>query len=271
MATDYYETNERGHGRVETRRYWTLGNLDGVSEAKHWAGLDMIGMVQAERECDGKRSSEYRFYIGSIGTDAKRFANAVRSHWGVESVPQAHRKEVLDELTNCVQATRKMRVGPSESAFRSRLQTTPSCCGQEPSVVSVGVKASRTYLEQVGIRETNESEPSMTRRKPETCRQNQGRFHLLGRACRIPDYRASGGRRIGGVNLIQASVWNCGNQSLRCQGRSPSGRNHEASVPMRSTGTDRLVVVRKAGNAAGAKGSGQAAAFAVQLATGGNG
>jgi hypothetical protein len=27
MATDFYETYERGHGRVETRRYWTLGAL----------------------------------------------------------------------------------------------------------------------------------------------------------------------------------------------------------------------------------------------------
>src|SRR3954454_2753561 len=38
----------------------------------------------------------------------------------------------------------------------------------------------RTYLMQVWIRETNESEPPLTRRNPETCRQNQGRFHLLG-------------------------------------------------------------------------------------------
>jgi predicted transposase YbfD/YdcC len=45
----------------------------------------MIGMVQAERESDGKTSSEYRFYIGSIGIDAKRFANAVRSHWSGEN------------------------------------------------------------------------------------------------------------------------------------------------------------------------------------------
>ena len=54
-----------------------------------------------------------------------------RGHWGIESVPQAHGKEVRHELTDCVKATRKMRVGPSESAFRSGLQTTPSCCGQE--------------------------------------------------------------------------------------------------------------------------------------------
>lgn len=147
----------------------------------------------------------------------------------------------------------------------------PQAAAVKSRVVSVGVKASRTYLEQVRIRETNESEPSLTRRNPETCRQNQGRFYLLGQACRAPDYWASGGRRIGGVKLIQASVWNCGNQSFRCQGRSPSGRNHEARVPMRSTGTDRPVRAMKAGNAAGAKGSDQAVAFGVQLATGGNG
>jgi hypothetical protein len=30
------------------------------------------------------------------------------------------------------EAARKMRVGPSGSACRSRLQTTLSCCGKEP-------------------------------------------------------------------------------------------------------------------------------------------
>jgi len=65
-------------------------------------------------------------------------------------------------------------------------------------------------------------------------------------------------------------LWNCGNQSFRCQGRSTSGIHREASVPMRNTGTDRPVRAMKAGNAAGAKGSGQATAFGVQLVTGGD-
>lgn len=112
--------------------------------------------------------------------------------------------------------------------------------------------------------------PSMTRRKPYYCCQNQGRFDLLGQVCRSPDYWASGNRRIGGVNLFQAFVWNCGNQSFRCQGRKPSGRNHKARVPMRSTGADRSVRAKKAGNAAGAKGSSQVVVFVVQLATGGD-
>ena len=78
-------------------------------------------------------------------------------------------------------------------------------------------------------------------------------------------YWAGGDRRIEGATLIQALVWNCGNQSFRCQGRSPSGNHHEASVPRRSTGTDRPVRARKAGNAAQAKGSGQAEAVGERL------
>ena len=72
-------------GVVETRRYWTLGDLQGIDEAEHWAGLKTIGMVQSVRECDGKTSSEYRFYIASTGNDAKLFANAARRHEGVEN------------------------------------------------------------------------------------------------------------------------------------------------------------------------------------------
>src|SRR5271169_430809 len=86
----------------------------------------------------------------------------------------------------------------------------------------------------------------------------------------LPDDGAGGDRRIGGAKLIRALGRNCGNLSLRWQGRSPSSNNREASVPMRSTGTDCPVRASMAGNAAGAKGAGQAAIVRVQLATGGN-
>ena len=165
---------------------------------------------------------------------------------------------------------------PLGAGFQERAPNHPkplrsTAVGGERWGQSVGVKASGTYPEQVRIRQTNESEPSMTHRYLSKCRQNQGRLHLLGQACRAPDDWASGGRCRGGVKLIQAFVRNCGNQSLRCQGRSTSGKHHEARVPMRGTGTDRPVRAMKAGNAAGAKGSSQAAALGVQLATGGDG
>jgi predicted transposase YbfD/YdcC len=45
----------------------------------------MVGMVQSERQVNGKTRLDYRFYIGSIGGDAQRFAWAVRNHWGIEN------------------------------------------------------------------------------------------------------------------------------------------------------------------------------------------
>jgi len=82
---DFHETTERGHGRVETRRYWTLTSMEKIPQAGEWAKLNTIGMVQCERQVDGKTTTESRFYIASTGGEAGRFAWAVRSHWGIEN------------------------------------------------------------------------------------------------------------------------------------------------------------------------------------------
>jgi predicted transposase YbfD/YdcC len=79
------ETVERGHGRSETRRYRTLGDLSGVPRRALWAEMNMIGMVESRREVAGKVTTETRFYIGSIGTDVGDFARAARGHWGIEN------------------------------------------------------------------------------------------------------------------------------------------------------------------------------------------
>jgi predicted transposase YbfD/YdcC len=83
--TDFIETVERGHGRIETRRYRTLGDLSGVPRSAQWAGMNMIGLVESRREVAGKITIETRYYIGSIGTSAARFARTVRGHWGIEN------------------------------------------------------------------------------------------------------------------------------------------------------------------------------------------
>ncbi len=84
-ASEVLESVERGHGRIETRRYRTLGDLSGVPRSAVWKGLNMLGMVESRCERDGKVSTECRFYIGSIGTDAACFARAARGHWGIEN------------------------------------------------------------------------------------------------------------------------------------------------------------------------------------------
>ena len=85
MPSDFIETVEPGHGRRETRRYRTLGDLSGVARSPLWKAMNMIGMVESERELNGNITCETRFYIGSIGTDAATFARAVRAHWGIEN------------------------------------------------------------------------------------------------------------------------------------------------------------------------------------------
>ncbi len=85
VESEALDTVERGHGRVETRRYRTLGELSGVPRSALWKGMNMIGMVESTRESAGKISRETRFFIGSIGTDVGDFARAVRAHWGVEN------------------------------------------------------------------------------------------------------------------------------------------------------------------------------------------
>ncbi|WP_200336197.1 ISAs1 family transposase [Thiocystis violacea] len=85
VASEVLETREQGHGRRETRRYRTLGDLSGVPRSALWKAMDMIGMVESEREINGVITREIRFYIGSIGTDVETFAHAVRGHWGVEN------------------------------------------------------------------------------------------------------------------------------------------------------------------------------------------
>jgi predicted transposase YbfD/YdcC len=95
-ALDYWETVEKGHGRIETRRYWQSESIGWFAEKEAWESLRSVGVVEAVREIDGKISVERRYYLSSLPLDAQRFGKAVRSHWGVEN--QLH--WVLDVVFN---------------------------------------------------------------------------------------------------------------------------------------------------------------------------
>ena len=82
---DYYETQETNHGRKEIRRYITTDDIEDFTHNDDWNGLNIIGAVMSQRQVKGETSIEYRYYIGSIENDAKRFAQAVRDHWGIEN------------------------------------------------------------------------------------------------------------------------------------------------------------------------------------------
>jgi predicted transposase YbfD/YdcC len=82
---DFYETIDGDHGRIETRRYWTVDNIEWLENKENWPGLTSIGMVERIREVKDKITTEISFYITSLKSDAKRFGHAVRAHWGIEN------------------------------------------------------------------------------------------------------------------------------------------------------------------------------------------
>lgn len=85
IAHDYYETVEKGHGRVETRRYWITNKIEWLDNKADWVGLKSIGLVESERYVKGDTSYETRCFICSVKPDARKFAQAVRQHWSVEN------------------------------------------------------------------------------------------------------------------------------------------------------------------------------------------
>lgn len=91
-----WESVEKGHGRIETRRYWQSDRITWFGDKAAWDSLRSVGVVEATREIDGKISTERRYYLSSLTLDARRFGHAIRSHWGVEN--QLH--WVLDVVFN---------------------------------------------------------------------------------------------------------------------------------------------------------------------------
>jgi len=79
------ETVEKGHGRLETRRYWQTEQVSWYADRNQWEGLRSVGLVESVREINGQRSVERRYYLSSLSADIQRFAKAVRGHWSIEN------------------------------------------------------------------------------------------------------------------------------------------------------------------------------------------
>jgi predicted transposase YbfD/YdcC len=80
-----HQTRETGHGREETRSYIQMPVPQELPGLALWKGLKSIGMVVSQCVRNGKETVEVRYSISSLGVGVKRFAHAVRSHWGIEN------------------------------------------------------------------------------------------------------------------------------------------------------------------------------------------
>ena len=78
-----------GHGRIETRTCrQLLIDTAWLDKKYQWKGLKSIIKVTSDviEKSTGKETRETRWYISSLGLNAKQALDSVRSHWQVESM-----------------------------------------------------------------------------------------------------------------------------------------------------------------------------------------
>jgi predicted transposase YbfD/YdcC len=89
IAHGFHREFEGDHGRLETRRCWTVEDITWLRERHDWRELTSIALMIRERQVGERRSVERSYYISSLagGTDreAQRLGSATRGHWGIEN------------------------------------------------------------------------------------------------------------------------------------------------------------------------------------------
>lgn len=113
----HHETADAKHGRQENRYAYQAPIPDSMKElTKGWKGAKSIGQVHNITVRDGKETSEIRYYLSSQPVSVKRFAEAVRAHWGIEN--SFH--WVLDMTFNEDQSRIRKGHGPDNFALLRR-------------------------------------------------------------------------------------------------------------------------------------------------------
>ena len=81
-----FSSKEMNRGREEIRNYLMLTDVaEQMDPLQKWEKLTSIGMVESVRVVNGNTSVETRYFISSLWNDAKKLAEAIRSHWSIEN------------------------------------------------------------------------------------------------------------------------------------------------------------------------------------------
>jgi predicted transposase YbfD/YdcC len=83
-----YETVEKGHGRVERRRYTVLtdpASLDVADWRGRWWQLKSAIQVVRERTIGDTTEREVHYYVSSLAEEAATLGGYIRSHWHIEN------------------------------------------------------------------------------------------------------------------------------------------------------------------------------------------
>jgi predicted transposase YbfD/YdcC len=147
-------TDEKGHGRTEMREYFQMPAPQTLPGFENWKKLTTIGLVILTSVRAGKETTELRFFISSLALGIKRFANAVRSHWGIENtchwsldvtyredesrIRHAHARENFAWLNRFTLSLLKQHQGKGSLIMKRR------SCGWNPQFMLEVLRANRT-------------------------------------------------------------------------------------------------------------------------------
>ena len=82
-----HETSEAAHGRIDERSYFLTRVPADFAVKKEWPWVKAIGYsLRVTQHADGRETDETRYYILSRYLSGKRFGEAVRGHWAIESI-----------------------------------------------------------------------------------------------------------------------------------------------------------------------------------------
>jgi predicted transposase YbfD/YdcC len=134
---EWETTDTKCHGRVETRTYRMIQpSKEWLAMHPEWKGLKTLGMVESERQEDGKPATgETRFFISSMSLNVSRFAEVVRGHWSIEN--QLH--WILD-ISFCEDQNRSRKDHTPENLAWIRRVTASMLAQYE---ANVGIKCKR--------------------------------------------------------------------------------------------------------------------------------
>ena len=84
-AISRFETLDGEHGRIETRRYTVIHDVEWLRERHDGPGLKGIVVVESQREIDGTTALQTRLYITSLTLGASAVGPMIRDHWAIEN------------------------------------------------------------------------------------------------------------------------------------------------------------------------------------------
>ncbi len=136
------QRTERNHGRTEAREYHVVSlPADLAARFPEWKGLRSLGMVLSERQVgDREPGYEARFFLSSLPPRVRRFAQAVRQHWGIENALHWHMYHLWRRRQSPKQTPRRrelrlaapLGLGLAQAPSREKehcLQTLRGCLG----------------------------------------------------------------------------------------------------------------------------------------------